>query len=235
MVSTGPRHQAGRNAAGVGGGSADRLHATESWFVRDSDALIASRRRWPTRSRAVRPGLAEITVIPNGIDSKPLAVRPSPRPHRATGTACLLRRLEYEKASTSHRRAAPDPAHPSRTTLPSQETAPSRKWLVEVARKHKCSRLFTCRGVDHDELLRYCTGPMPRCCPVTTNRSASSPWRPRRRIPLSPPNVGGLRGGDRRPDGCLVPPARRHRTGPAVRTVLDDPPRQQARSPPAGG
>lgn len=97
MVSTVHATEAGRHSGWVSGQISRQVHAVESWFVRESDSLIACSASMSDEiTDLFGPDLGEIVVIRNGIDSSrwPFA------PRRArTGPPELLYigRLEYEK------------------------------------------------------------------------------------------------------------------------------------------
>ena len=217
MVSTVHATEAGRHAGWVSGRISRQVHATESWFVRDSDALIACSASMADEiSELFGPGLAEITVIPNGIDSSRW---PFARRRRHTGPPELLffGRLEYEKGVHEAIAALPRirRTHPG-TTLTIAGDGTQQKWLVEVARKHKVLKAVDfVGGVDHDELLRLLHRADAAVLPshyepfgiVALEAAAAG-------IPLVTSNVGGL--GEAVIDGqtgCLVPAARRRRAG----------------------
>ena len=112
MVSTIHATEAGRHSGWVSGAISRQVHAVESWLVRESDSLITCSASMSDEiTELFGPGLAETTVIRNGID----AARWPFAPRRArTGPAELLYvgRLEYEKGvHDAHRRAAADQAH----------------------------------------------------------------------------------------------------------------------------
>jgi len=138
MVSTVHATEAGRHAGWVSGRISRQVHATESWFVRDSDALIACSASMADEiSELFGPGLAEITVIPNGIDSSrwPFARR---RRHAGPPELLFFGRLEYEKGVHEAIAALPriKRTHPG-TTLTIAGDGTQQKWLVEVARAHR--------------------------------------------------------------------------------------------------
>lgn len=110
LVSTIHATEAGRHSGWVSGRLSRQVHAVESWLVRESDSLI-------TCSASMRdeiadlfgPGLAETTVIPNGIDAArwPFARR---RPRTGPPELLFVGRLEYEGRTRRHRGTAADPA-----------------------------------------------------------------------------------------------------------------------------
>ncbi|UGT90036.1 glycosyltransferase family 4 protein [Mycobacterium ostraviense] len=155
MVSTIHATEAGRHSGWVAGTISRQVHAVESWLVRESDSLItcsASMRDEITE--LFGPGLAETTVIRNGIDAGrwPFAVR-----RARTGPPELLYvgRLEYEKGVHDAIAALPRirRAHPG-TTLTIAGEGTQRDWLVEQARKHRVLKATKFVGhLDHAELL----------------------------------------------------------------------------------
>ncbi len=183
MVSTVHATEAGRHSGWVSGRISRQVHAIESWFVRESDSLIACSASMADEiSELFGPGLAEITVIRNGIDSSrwPFARR---RRHAGPPELLFFGRLEYEKGVHEAIAALPRirRTHPG-TTLTIAGDGTQQEWLVEVARKAQgaqggstssaVSTTTSCCGC--------CTAPTPRCCPAITSRSASSRSRPPR-------------------------------------------------------
>ena len=155
LVSTMHATEAGRHTGWVSGGISRQVHAVESWLARESDSLITCSASMAEEiSELFGPGLAEITVIRNGIDSTrwPFALRP-----RRTGPAELLYlgRLEYEKGIHDAIAALPRirRTHPG-TTLTIAGDGTQQDWLIEVARKHRVLKAIKFVGrVDHEELL----------------------------------------------------------------------------------
>lgn len=155
LVSTIHATEAGRHSGWVSGPLSRQVHAVESWLAHESDCLI-------TCSASMRdeitdlfgPGLAETTVIRNGIevDRWPFA------PRRArTGPPELLYvgRLEYEKGVHEAIAALPRirRAYPG-TTLTVAGDGTQQDWLVEQARKHRVLKATRFVGrLDHDDLL----------------------------------------------------------------------------------
>ncbi|MGB6149788.1 MAG: glycosyltransferase family 4 protein, partial [Mycolicibacter algericus] len=155
LVSTIHATEAGRHSGWVSGPLSRQVHAVESWLVRESDSLI-------TCSASMRdeitdlfgPGLAETTVIRNGIDA---ARWPFARREPRTGPPELLfvGRLEYEKGVHDAIAALPRirRAHPG-TTLTVAGDGTQQDWLTECARKHRVLKATRFVGrLDHDELL----------------------------------------------------------------------------------
>ncbi|MBB2991519.1 glycogen(starch) synthase [Mycolicibacterium iranicum] len=155
LVSTIHATEAGRHSGWVSGPVSRQVHALESWLVRDSDALI-------TCSTSMRdeittlfgPELADVTTIPNGIDTDGW---PFARRRRHTGPAELLYfgRLEYEKGVHDAIAALPRirRTHPG-TTLTIAGDGTQLAFLEAQARKHKVVKATNFVGrVDHSQLL----------------------------------------------------------------------------------
>src|SRR5262249_1789834 len=139
----------------VSGSLSRQVHAVESWLVRESDSLITCSASMSDEiTELFGPGLAEITVIRNGIDADrwPFAVR---QPRTGPPKLLYVGRLEYEKGVHDAIAALPRirRAHPGATlTIAGEGT--QRDWLVEQARKHKVRKATTFAGrLDHTELL----------------------------------------------------------------------------------
>ncbi|ORC03609.1 glycogen synthase [Mycobacterium persicum] len=155
MVSTIHATEAGRHSGWVAGTISRQVHAVESWLVRESDSIITCSASMSDEiTELFGPGLAETTVIRNGIDAArwPFAVR-----RARTGAPELLYvgRLEYEKGVHDAIAALPRirRAHPG-TTLTIAGEGTQRDWLVEQARKHRVLKATTFVGhLDHTELL----------------------------------------------------------------------------------
>ncbi len=217
MVSTVHATEAGRHAGWVSGRISRQVHATESWFVRDSDALIACSASMADEiSELFGPGLAEITVIPNGIDSSrwPFARR---RRHAGPPELLFFGRLEYEKGVHEAIAALPRirRTHPG-TTLTVAGDGTQQKWLVEVARKHKVLKAVRLRRRCRPRRTAAAAAPRRRrgaAQPLRTVRHRRPGGRRGRHPPGHLQRRRAGRGGDRRPDGCLVPAARRRRAG----------------------
>ena len=113
MVSTIHATEAGRHSGWVSGAISRQVHAVESWLVRESDSLITCSASMSDEiTELFGPGLAETTVIRNGIDAArwPFAPR---RPRTGPAELLYVGRLEYEKGvHDADRRAAADQAHP---------------------------------------------------------------------------------------------------------------------------
>ena len=234
MVSTIHATEAGRHSGWVYGALSRQVHAIESWLVRESDSLItcsASMRDEITE--LFGPGLAEITVIRNGIDAArwPFAARR----HR-TGPPKLLYvgRLEYEKGVHDVIAALPRirRTHPG-TTLTIAGDGTQQDWLVEEARKHRVLKATSFVGrVDHAELLRLLHRADAAVLPshyepfgLAALEAAAAG------APLVTSNIGGL--GEaviNGQTGLSCPPRDVTRLAAAVRAVLDNPDAAQRRA-----
>ncbi|AKK26975.1 glycosyltransferase family 4 protein [Mycobacterium sp. EPa45] len=234
MVSTVHATEAGRHSGWVSGQISRQVHAVESWFVRESDSLIACSASMADEiSELFGPDLAEIVVIRNGIDSSrwPFAHRQA---HPGPPELLYIGRLEYEKGVHEAIAALPRirRAHPG-TTLTIAGDGTQQEWLVEVARKHKVLRCVHFVGrLDHDELLR-----LMRRADVAVLPSHYEPFgiaaleAAAAGIPLVTSNVGGL--GEAVIDGetgVSFPPRDVTALAAAVRRVLDDPVAAQRRA-----
>jgi glycogen(starch) synthase len=155
LVSTIHATEAGRHSGWLSGSVNRQVHAVESWLARESDSLIACSASMAGEISALfGPGLAEITRIPNGIDSSrwPFARR---RRHDGPPELLFFGRLEYEKGVHDAIAALPRirRRHPG-TTLTIAGGGTQQDRLVEVARKHKVLKAVRFLGeVDHDQLL----------------------------------------------------------------------------------
>lgn len=156
LVSTIHATEAGRHSGWVSGSISRQVHAQESWLVRDSDSLIACSASMRDEITALfGPELAEISVIPNGIDTDgwPFAPR---RPHRGPAELLYFGRLEYEKGVHDAIAALPRirRAHPG-TTLTIAGDGTQLDFLTAQARKHKVLKATNFVGrVDHSQLLQ---------------------------------------------------------------------------------
>ena len=234
IISTIHATEAGRHSGWVSGAISRQVHAVESWLVRDSDSLItcsASMRDEITE--LFGPGLAETTVIRNGIDAArwQFAAR-----RQRTGPAELLYvgRLEYEKGVHDLIAALPRirRTHPG-TTLTVAGEGTQQDWLVEQARKHKVLKATRFVGhLHHDELLAALHRADAAVLPshyepfgLAALEAAAAG------IPLVTSNTGGL--GEaviNGQTGVSFPPRDVARLASAVRTVLDDPAAAQRRA-----
>ncbi len=261
LVSTIHATEAGRHSGWVSGTVSRQVHALESWLVHESDSLIACSASMREEITALYgPGLAEITVIPNGIDTDgwPFAMRrahdgpagpdvaepagPDVAGPRARGKAPLAEpaellyfgRLEYEKGVHDAIAALPRirRTHPG-TTLTVAGDGTQLDFLVEQARKHKVLKAVNFIGrVDHSQLLEHL-----HRCDAAVLPSHYEPFgivaleAAATGIPLVTSTVGGL--GEAVIDGVTgtsFPPRNLAALATAVRTVLDDPAGAQARA-----
>jgi glycogen(starch) synthase len=234
MISTIHATEAGRHSGWVSGSLSRQVHAVESWFVRESDSLITcSASMCDEITELFGPGLADVTVIPNGIDAArwPFASRP-----RRTGPPELLfvGRLEYEKGVHDAIAALPRirRTHPG-TTLTIAGEGTQQDWLVEQARKHRVLKATRFVGrLDHDELLAALHRADAAVLPshyepfgLAALEAAAAG------TPLVTSNIGGL--GEAVIDGetgMSCPPRDVTRLANAVRAVLDDPAAAQRRA-----
>jgi glycogen synthase len=237
MVSTVHATEAGRHSGWVSGSLSRQVHAVESWLVRESDSLItcsASMRDEITE--LFGPGLAEVTVIRNGIYTArwPFAER---RRHGVAGgppELLFVGRLEYEKGVHDAIAALPRirRAHPG-TTLTIAGDGTQQDWLVEQARKHRVLKATRFVGrLDHTELLAALHRADAAVLPshyepfglVALEAAAAG-------TPLVTSNIGGL--GEaviNRETGMSCPPRDVARLAEAVGAVLDDPAAAQRRA-----
>ena len=138
MVSTIHATEAGRHSGWVSGLLSRQVHAVESWLVRESDSLITCSASMSEEiTELFGPGLAETTVIRNGIEAArwPFARR---RPRSGPPELLYVGRLEYEKGVHEAIAALPRirRAYPGATlTIAGEGT--QQDWLVEQARKHR--------------------------------------------------------------------------------------------------
>lgn len=234
LVSTMHATEAGRHSGWVSGAISRQVHAVESWLARESDSLITCSASMAGEiTELFGPGLAGVSVIPNGIDSSrwPFALRA-----QRTGAPELLffGRLEYEKGVHDAIAALPRirRSHPG-TTLTIAGDGTQQDWLVEVARKHKVLKAVRFAGrADHDQLLKLLHRADVAVLPshyepfgiVALEAIAAG-------TPLVATNVGGL--GEAVIDGktgLSCPPRDVPALAATVRTVLDDPPAAQQRA-----
>ena len=237
MVSTIHATEAGRHSGWVSGSLSRQVHAVESWLVRESDSLItcsASMRDEITE--LFGPGLAEVTVIRNGIDAArwPFAER---RHHGVAGgppELLFVGRLEYEKGVHDAIAALPRirRAHPG-ATLTIAGDGTQQDWLVEQARKHRVLKATRFVGrLDHAELLAALHRADAAVLPshyepfglVALEAAAAG-------TPLVTSNIGGLGeaviNGE---TGMSCPPRDVAQLAEAVGAVLDDPAAAQRRA-----
>ncbi|MDT5021090.1 MAG: glycogen synthase [Mycobacterium sp.] len=234
MVSTIHATEAGRHSGWVAGSLSRQVHAIESWLVRESDSLIACSASMSDEiTELFGPGLAETTVIRNGIEAArwPFAPR-TPR----TGPPELLYvgRLEYEKGVHEAIAALPRVrrAYPG-ATLTVAGDGTQQDWLVEQARKHKVLKATRFVGrLDHDDLLAALHRADAAVLPshyepfgLAALEAAAAG------TPLVTSNVGGL--GEAVIDGVTgmsCPPRDVAQLARAVISVLDDPSAAQCRA-----
>ncbi|ABM12911.1 (1-_4)-alpha-D-glucan synthase (ADP-glucose) [Mycolicibacterium vanbaalenii PYR-1] len=234
LVSTIHATEAGRHSGWVSGQVSRQVHALESWLVRDSDSLI-------TCSASMRdeittlfgPELADITVIPNGIDTDGWPFAPH-RPRPGPAELLYFGRLEYEKGVHDLIAALPRirRAHPG-TTLTIAGDGTQLDFLVEQARKHKVVKATNFIGrVGHSELLRLLHRADAAVLPshyepfgiVALEAAATG-------TPLVTSTAGGL--GEAVIDGVTglsYPPGDVAALARAVRAVLDSPAAAQRRA-----
>ena len=234
MISTIHATEAGRHSGWVSGSLSRQVHAVESWLVRESDSLITcSASMCDEITELFGPGLAEATVIRNGIEAArwPFASR-----RRRSGPAELLfvGRLEYEKGVHDAIAALPRirRAHPG-TTLTIAGEGTQHDWLVEQARKHRVLKATRFVGrLDHDELLAALHRADAAVLPshyepfgLAALEAAAAG------TPLVTSNIGGLGeaviNGE---TGMSCPPRDVTRLAKAVNAVLDDPTAAQRRA-----
>lgn len=234
MVSTIHATEAGRHSGWVSGAISRQVHASESWLALESDSLIACSTSMADEITGLfGPGLAEITVIPNGIDSTrwPFATR---KPHTGPAELLYFGRLEYEKGIHELIAALPRirRTHPG-TTLTIAGDGTQQDWLVELARKHKVLKCIRFAGrAEHEQLLallhRVDLAVLPSHYEpfgiVALEAAAAG-------TPLVTSDVGGL--GEAVIDGrtgLSFPPRDVAALADAVRAVLDDPDAAQHRA-----
>ena len=234
MVSTIHATEAGRHSGWVSGAISRQVHASESWLALESDSLIACSASMADEiTELFGPGLAEITVIPNGIDSTrwPFATR---KPHTGPAELLYFGRLEYEKGIHELIAALPRirRTHPG-TTLTIAGDGTQQDWLVELARKHKVLKCVRFAGrAEHEQLLallhRVDLAVLPSHYEpfgiVALEAAAAG-------TPLVTSDVGGL--GEAVIDGrtgLSFPPRDVAALADAVRAVLDDPAAAQRRA-----
>jgi glycogen(starch) synthase len=234
LVSTIHATEAGRHSGWVSGRVSRQVHALESWLVHESDSLItcsASMREEITR--LFGPGLSEITVIPNGIDTHgwPFAKR---RPRDGAPELLYFGRLEYEKGVHDAIAALPRirRAHPG-TTLTIAGDGTQLDFLKETARRHRVLKATNFVGrVDHSQLLTLLHRADAAVLPshyepfgiVALEAAATG-------TPLVTSNVGGL--GEAVIDGdtgLSFPPRDVAALAKAVCATLDDPASAQQRA-----
>ncbi|HPX35181.1 MAG TPA: glycosyltransferase family 4 protein [Mycobacterium sp.] len=234
LISTIHATEAGRHSGWVSGRISRQVHASESWLVHESDSLIACSASMAEEiSELFGPGLAQINVIRNGIDSSrwPFAKR---RTHDGPPELLYFGRLEYEKGVHDLIAALPRirRTNPG-TMLTVAGDGTQQDWLIEVARKHKVLKAVRFIGrADHDQLLELLHRTDVAVLPshyepfgiVALEAAAAG-------APLVTTNVGGL--GEAVIDGqtgLSCPPRDVPALAAAVRAALDDPAAAQRRA-----
>ncbi|OBI93853.1 glycogen synthase [Mycobacterium alsense] len=234
MVSTIHATEAGRHSGWVSGAVSRQVHAVESWLVRESDSLITCSASMADEiTELFGPGLAETTVIRNGIDAArwPFAAR---RPRTGPAELLYLGRLEYEKGVHDVIAALPRirRTHPG-TTLTIAGEGTQLDWLVQQARKHRVLKAIRFAGhLDHTQLLAVLHRADAAVLPshyepfgLAALEAAAAG------TPLVTSNIGGL--GEAVIDGhtgVSCPPRDVAGLAKAVRGVLDDPDAAQRRA-----
>ncbi|GAB2997517.1 glycosyltransferase family 4 protein [Mycobacterium bourgelatii] len=234
MVTTMHATEAGRHSGWVSGAISRQVHAIESWLARESDSLITcSASMHDEISELFGPGLAQITVIRNGIDAArwPFAPR---RKRTGPPELLFLGRLEYEKGVQDAIAALPRiRRHHPGTTLTIAGEGTQQEWLLEQARKHKVLKATRFVGhLGHDELLAVLHRADAAVLPshyepfglVALEAAAAG-------TPLVTSNIGGL--GEaviNGQTGVSCPPRDVAALAVAVRSVLDDPAAAQRRA-----
>ena len=234
VVSTIHATEAGRHSGWVAGTLSRQVHAVESWLVRESDSLITCSVSMADEiTELFGPGLAEMTVIRNGIDAArwPFAAR---RPRTGPAELLYLGRLEYEKGVHDVIAALPRVrrTHPgTRLTIAGEGT--QHEWLLEQARKHRVLTATRFVGhLNHADLLAVLHRADAAVLPshyepfgiVALEAAAAG-------TPLVTSNIGGL--GEaviNGQTGVSFPPRDVAGLATAVRTVLDDPDAAQRRA-----
>jgi len=234
VVSTIHATEAGRHSGWVAGTLSRQVHAVESWLVRESDSLITCSASMADEiTELFGPGLAEMTVIRNGIDAArwPFAAR---RPRTGPAELLYLGRLEYEKGVHDVIAALPRVrrTHPgTRLTIAGEGT--QHEWLLEQARKHRVLKATRFVGhLNHADLLAVLHRADAAVLPshyepfgiVALEAAAAG-------TPLVTSNIGGL--GEaviNGQTGVSFPPRDVAGLATAVRTVLDDPDAAQRRA-----
>jgi glycogen(starch) synthase len=180
MVSTIHATEAGRHSGWVSGSLSRQVHAVESWLARESDSLITCSASMSEEiAELFGPGLAETTVIRNGIEAArwPFARR---RPRSGPPELLYVGRLEYEKGVRCHAFGGPTPAPPSPSPVKALSRTGWSSRLVNIA----YSRQLTSSG---DSIMTICwppcIAPTPPCCPAITSRSGWRRWKPPPRAP----------------------------------------------------
>lgn len=227
LVSTIHATEAGRHSGWVSGAVSRQVHALESWLVGESDSLITCSESMREEITALfGPGLCEITVIRNGIDTAgwPFAAR---RPRTGAAELLYFGRLEYEKGVHDAIAALPRirRTHPG-TTLTIAGDGTQLAFLTEQARRHRVLKAVDFVGlVDHERLLALLHRADIALLPsryepfgiVALEAAAAG-------APLVVSTAGGLgEAVGHGTTGQTFPPGDVAALAAAVRTVLDDP------------
>jgi len=227
LVSTIHATEAGRHSGWVSGAVSRQVHALESWLVGESDSLITCSESMREEITALfGPGLCEITVIRNGIDTAgwPFAAR---RPRTGAAELLYFGRLEYEKGVHDAIAALPRVrrTHPG-TTLTIAGDGTQLAFLTEQARRHRVLKAVDFVGlVDHEQLLALLHRADIALLPsryepfgiVALEAAAAG-------APLVVSTAGGLgEAVGHGTTGQTFPPGDVAALAAAVRTVLDDP------------
>jgi glycogen synthase len=234
IVSTIHATEAGRHSGWVSGAISRQVHAVESWLVRESDSLITCSASMSDEiTELFGPGLAQTTVICNGIDADrwPFGAR---RPRTGPAELLYVGRLEYEKGVHDAIAALPRirRIHPG-TTLTIAGDGTQQDWLIEQARKHKVVKATRFVGhCEHTELLELLHRADAAVLPshyepfgLAALEAAAAG------APLVTSNIGGL--GEAVINGVTgvsCPPRDVASLAAAVCTVLDDPAAAQRRA-----
>jgi glycogen(starch) synthase len=234
IVSTIHATEAGRHSGWVSGAISRQVHAVESWLVRESDSLITCSASMSDEiTELFGPGLAQTTVICNGIDADrwPFGAR---RPRTGPAELLYVGRLEYEKGVHDAIAALPRirRIHPG-TTLTIAGDGTQQDWLIEQARKHKVFKATRFVGhCEHTELLELLHRADAAVLPshyepfgLAALEAAAAG------TPLVTSNIGGL--GEAVINGVTgvsCPPRDVASLAAAVCTVLDDPAAAQRRA-----
>lgn len=227
LVTTFHATEAGRHSGWVAGPVNRQVHSVEWWLARESDEIITCSASMQAEVDALfGPGLPQISVIPNGIDTDgwPFA----PRLHRDGPSELLFAgRLEYEKGVQDLLAALPRirRSHPG-TVLTVAGVGTQADRLAELARRHRVARSVRFVGaLDRDELVAAMHRADAVVLPsryepfgiIALEAAATG-------IPLIVSRVGGLAEAVRDGEtGLTFAPADVAGLATAVRRTLDDP------------
>ncbi|MDT5011175.1 MAG: glycogen synthase [Mycobacterium sp.] len=155
LISTLHATEAGRHGGWINGPVSRQVHALESWLARISDSLITCSASMREETRTLfGPGLADIHVIRNGIDSTrwPFAKR---RQHAGPARLLHFGRLEYEKGIHDLIAALPRIRRTHLgTTLTIAGEGTQLQWLIDEARRHRVLKATKfVRHLEHADLL----------------------------------------------------------------------------------